>query len=167
MEALKTPLRLLVFTGLLPEANPPTFQKIRGIFFYYSNILFVFSTIIEIGKHFNDYSVLSGHLSISISPTSYLLKIMIFRTKQQYFSKIMHLAKKTEFTDYPMEMGNIVNKSVKLTKLFTVIYGWFCAIVITLYSLMPLLGNVDLPVMFSFNVGVYKSVIYVFQVFGE
>lgn len=167
MDALKIPFRVLTFTGLLPKENIPILQKIRGVFFYYMNLLFVLSMIVEVYKHFDDYSALSGHLSVMISPTSYLLKITIFRTKEKYFTKILKLMKKNEFNDHSEDLKKIVTKSVKLTKLITATYLWFCTIVVILYAVMPVMENVNLPIMFSYDIGVPQLIIYVFQVFSE
>lgn len=167
MEAFITPLRILTLSGLLPHKNPPIFQKIRGIFFYYLNILFVFSTIIEIWNDLDDYSALSGQLSVVISVLSYLLKIMVFRMNKDYFYKLMEMMKITEFQDYPNDMEPIVTKSVKIIKLITVVYAWSCGIVIVLYFLMPLIENIDLPIAFSYDVGPYRPAVYAFQVIGD
>lgn len=167
MEALKTPFQVLTFTGLLRKENTPMLQKIRGYFFYYMNILFVLSMHVEIYNHLDDFSALSGHLSILISPTSYLLKITIFRAKDKYFCKVLKLMNKNEFSDHSADLEKILTESVKLTKIITIIYQWSCAIVIMLYALMPLIENVNLPVMFSYDIGIPKWIIYAFQVFSE
>lgn len=167
MEALKIPFRVLNFTGMLPKEKSPVFRKIRGIFFYYINFLFVSSMIVEVYNHLDDFSALSRHLSVLLSPTTYLFKITVFITKEKYFSKVLKMMKKNEFTDHSKELQKFVTKSVKLTIYIRVIYQWFCTAVIILYALMPLIENVDLPIMFSYDIGVHKSIIYAFQVLSE
>lgn len=166
MEALEVPLRLLRFTGLVPEKNSTRLRKISGVFFYYSNSIFVLSIMIELNNYINNYAALTGLLSTIISPTSYFFKITMFRNKEKHFAKIIELSEKEEFQNDNKDFEIIRGKSVKLTTYISISYTVFCAIVITLYSLEPFMVHVDLPVPISYNKGIPNSIIYGFQVFG-
>lgn len=167
MEDLKLPLKFLNFTGLLPRDKHDLNQKIRGIFFYCTNLLFVISLIIEIWQKFNDFSALLVHLSIMISPTSYFFKISVFETRGKYFNKIMKLMKEKEFKNPSTNSKIMLEKTAKYINVIMVTYGSFCAAAVLLYSLMPTMENINLPISFSYNIGVHNALIYTFQVLSK
>lgn len=167
MEALTLPLKFLNFTGLLPREKHDLNRKISGIFFYCTNLLFVISLIIEIWKKFNDFSALLVHLSVIISPTSYFFKISVFETRYKYFNKIMKLMKEKEFKDPSPNSKIILEKAAKYINFIMITYGSFCTIAVLLYSLMPTMENINLPISFSYNIGIHNALIYTFQVLSK
>nr|ALR72552.1 odorant receptor OR7 [Colaphellus bowringi] len=101
-----------------------------------------------------------------ISPTSYLIKLIIFKSKSVHVLEMLSFLELTEFNNYPKGLSGIVERTVKFSRYLGYAYQFMCCLVITLYSTIPLFTKADLPIRFSHDVGKLKPAVYIFQVIG-
>nr|XP_023022535.1 odorant receptor 13a-like [Leptinotarsa decemlineata] len=162
IEAISIPNKFFTLSGHWPGAKTTIFQRML----FCLDILFNFSLLAEFTNHFDDYEILSEHLSITISPVSYLIKMIIFKIKSDAVQNLICSIKLKEFNDCPNHLRNIIEQTVKYSKFLGYVYQSLCLVTILLYSLVPVFTEADLPLRFSYNIGNFKPVMYAFQVMG-
>nr|XP_023027980.1 odorant receptor 13a-like [Leptinotarsa decemlineata] len=162
IEAISIPKKFFTLSGHWPGAKTTIFQRIL----FCLEILFSLSLLAELTNHFDDYEILSEHLSITISPTSYLIKLIIFKFKSDAVQHLISSIKLKEFNNCPKHLRDIIEETVKYSKFLGHGYQLLCFVTVLLYSLVPVFTKADLPVKFSYNTGNFKPVMYAFQVIG-
>ncbi|XP_074037331.1 odorant receptor 46a [Leptinotarsa decemlineata] len=162
MEAISIPKQVLTITGHWPEKKPSIFKRVL----FFLDILFSFSLLLELVNHFDDFEALSKHLSLTISPTSYLIKLIIFKCKSYAFLDLIALMKVKEFKHYPKHLRSITDHAVRSLIFLGNGYLLICFITILMYCLIPAISKADLPVKFSYYLGEFKPAMYAFQVMG-
>ncbi|XP_074037219.1 LOW QUALITY PROTEIN: uncharacterized protein [Leptinotarsa decemlineata] len=160
IEAISIPKKIFTLSGHWPGAKTTIFQRIL----FCLEILFSLSLLAELPNHFDDYEILSEHLSITISPTSYLIKLIIFKFKSDAVQHLISSIKLKEFNNCPKHLRDIIEETVKYSKFLGHGYQLLCFVTVLLYSLVPMFTKADLPVKFSYNTGNFKPVMYAFQV---
>lgn len=165
-DTIALPKSILLIVGLFPERNKPITRKIAGFFSYFYNVAFVASMAAENFNHFDNYAVLSEQISITIPSTSYMFKLTSFIFAEKYFFDLMELMQSEEFNTYPKKVEYFITRQVRFTRIVGIIFQSACALTCIMYIIMPFVTKEDLPVMFTFNIGPYKPIMFVFQIIG-
>lgn len=166
-DAFKIPKDFLIGTGHWPLANPSIFNRFKCLLSWLIEIIFEIGLFMELYKHFNDITVLTDHMSILTSPTSFFIKLIIYRLNHKQLKVMLEQLNFTEFNNYPEHSEGHMVKAIKFSRFMGIMYQWICGVVIINYSIfIPVLTG-HLPVRFTFDVGYWKSAVYVSQVLGK
>ncbi|KAG5870809.1 hypothetical protein JTB14_005359 [Gonioctena quinquepunctata] len=166
LEAIKIPKKFLMLTGQWPEKSRSFLHKVKSNILFGLDALFALSLLVEIFNNFDDYEVLSEHLSLAISPTSYFVKSLIFKLQLVHVQELMSQLELREFNDYPKHLSAVVEKTVKLSRFVGNAYQLSCFVVVFIYDISPLVTKQKLLARFSYDIGGFQPAMYVFQVLG-
>lgn len=164
-DAIKIQKCILQVTGLWPEEPPTVYAKIAGKISVITAIIFCATLIAEAIKQLRNYIVLIEHLSLIISPTSFLIKLIMFLRKTREFVKLYRSLNMDIFNIHSEHLDTIKRKSERTSAVIGLSYMFVCFIVCFLFCARPLYTSANMPVRFSFEMGHYKPLMVVFQVF--
>lgn len=163
-DVIKIQKTILQLTGLWPKEQPTLYAKISGKISVFISTIFVATLIAEAVKQIHNYIVLIEHLSLIISPTSFLVKLVMFRRKNGQFVNLYRKLRNPIFNEHPEHMNMIKRKSARTSATIGLSYMFMCFLVCFLFCARPLYTRADMPVRFSFEMGSYKAPIAAFQV---
>lgn len=163
-DVIKIQKTILQLTGIWPKEQPTLYAKISGKVSVFITTIFVATLIAEALKQIHNYILLIEHLSLIISPTSFLVKMVMFRRKHEQFVKLYGKLGRPIFNEHPDHMNTIKKKSARTSAVIGLTYMFTCFLVCFLFCARPLYTKADMPVRFSFEIGPYKAPMAAFQV---
>ncbi|XP_018566967.1 odorant receptor Or2-like [Anoplophora glabripennis] len=163
--AIKIQKFILTLTGLWPEEHPTLYGKISGRISVVTAIIFTATLIAEAIKQIGNYVVLIEHLSLIISPTSFLIKLIMFLRKTGQFVRLYRNLDMDIFNKHPDQFNTIKRKSETTSAVIGLSYMFSCFVITFFFCARPLYTSANMPVRFSFEMGQYKPIVAVFQIF--
>lgn len=165
-DGIKIPRNILKITGNWPEA-PTIWSRIRGLISSCIATILLITMVMELAKQLDDYEDLTDHLAVTISMVSLWFKLTIFKSEYRQFLELLRRLGLEIFNNHPGHLDVIMKKSIRISNLIGLMYQPICYTVLLMYLVMPFFANVDLPIRFSYNLGSFKSLMYMFQVLGK
>lgn len=166
-DAITLQRKMLTVCGLWPTVKSPTiWYRLRKYATWIMSLSLCFTMWMEAVHDWNDFAKLSEILYVLITVTVYILKLMGFTYYTKEFCDMIESLGDPIFQTYPENMGVYVEKAIQISTFITRIYGGMCGVVIAQYALMPFLDDTPLPLPFSYNIGSFAPLMYVFQVTG-
>ena len=156
--------RMMVVTAVWPKVGASVSYILRGTVCSSLTFLFYISMCAEALVHYEDFQSLSEVLCVLFECTPYVGKFIGFTINKGVFVNLLHDLDNDQFNNHPENLNAPLRNTISRINLISRLFRILSFSSLFFYMLYPIIDGKMLPIPFSFNVGRYTYVIYVFQI---